>query len=410
MDLNALSFEQLYVEWASEITDAPKVYHEAVARFVLSCVVNRKVWLPFGPQKLFPNLYLLIVGPSTLKRKSWSVKLGRKLIAEIYPDFTIQETSSRQAFVSEYARRDRTPMGAGMIHIDELKGFVDRVKQGNWHQGFFQDLSTFYDGESYHRRRGVNDKEKEEYHIDDPFLNIAACCSFDWLSQSIEASDLLGGFFSRFLWIVDNEPVLKIKTHPSAGDPAKYNCLVQKLYRINEYIGAASWTHEANEIYEAWIQEWRVKNQGGQWDSNYDRMTFVAQKLALLHAVSRTEADQDDLANPPIRITPDDLKPAIQLIMKTTLAYKEISVGDSRDDLMIRRVAAKILKAGRIQHGDLMRGVRDLDAKKLQLAIVTLREAEVIDTLSEKVETLGGVPILRTHYTAKKELAEWVRK
>ena len=409
MDLTELPFEQLYVEWASEITDAPRAYHEAIARFVLSSVVNRKIWLPFGPQKLHPNIYMLIVGPSTLKRKSWSVKLGRKLIAEIYPDFTIQETSSRQAFISEFARRDRTPCGAGMIHIDELKGFVDRVKMGNWHQGFFQDLSSFYDGESFRRRRGVDEKEKEEYRIDDPFLNIAACCSFDWLSSSIEASDLLGGFFSRFLWIVDNEPVTQIKTHPSPGDAMKYQLLVQKLYRINEYMGPAAWSPDADAIYHAWIQEWRLKNQGGQWDSNYDRMTFVAQKLALLQAISRTELT-DDLVNPTIYITPADLKPAIQLVMKTTTAFKDISIGDSRDDLMIRRVAAKILKAGRIEHAALMRGVRDLDAKKLQLAIATLRESEVIEVLQDKVETLGGQAYLKTLYIGKKELADWVRK
>lgn len=410
MDLAELPFEQLYVEWAKEITDAPEVYHQAVARLVLSCVVNRKVWLPFGPEKLFPNLYMLIIGPSTLKRKSWSVKLGRKFIREIYPDFEIQETSSRQAFISEYARKDRVPLSAGLIHIDELKGFVDRVKTGGWHQGFFQDLATFYAGERFHRRRGVTEKEKEEFHIESPFLNIAACCSFDWLSQSVEMSDLLGGFFSRFLWIVDNEKVSFIKTHPSPGDPQKYNLLLQKLYRINEYQGEMMISKEADEIYDAWVQEWRIKNQGGQWDSNYDRLIYIAQKLALLHALSRIEATRDELTNPPLFIYPDDIKPAIQFVMRTTLAFKDISIGDSPDDLMIRRVAAKIFKSSTIDHSVLLAGVRNLDAKKLQLAITTLEQAEMIQVNSEKIQNPNGRIYFKTQYVAKKELAGWIQK
>src|SRR5688500_6053300 len=51
-------------------SDAPRVYQVACAMSVLSTVVSNRIWLPFGGQSVYCNLWVLILGPSSFYRKS----------------------------------------------------------------------------------------------------------------------------------------------------------------------------------------------------------------------------------------------------------------------------------------------------------------------------------------------------
>ena len=68
-----MNFREAYTEYAAEITDAPEKYHRWIAYAVASCAVNRNVWMANGHKRLYSNLYMNLIGPSTINRKSFAV-------------------------------------------------------------------------------------------------------------------------------------------------------------------------------------------------------------------------------------------------------------------------------------------------------------------------------------------------
>jgi len=378
------NFTDLYVSYCKDQTDAPVIYHKFISYFIVSSIVNRNAYVPFGFRRLYPNLFMLIIGPSTLKRKSWAQDIGLDLIRSINSNLMIYETSSRQSFLAEMADEERTPRECGVVALDELKGFIEKSK-GKHFQGFIQDLASMYTGQRIKYRRGVKNKKEGDNEVDhielnNPFLNLSACCSFDWLTESIQASDIFGGFFARFLWVISNEPNLNPMLWPGSSDPEKRRSLINKLQSIQSALVGAEFkpSEAALAVWGDWYRSFRLKTQNSRWDANYERLTAIAMKLALLNAIIRLEAS-DTLINPESHtIEPIDLHKSIAIVTDTLQGYREITLGDTKTAVMMDKVLKYIVKNGKCTRSALLRGVRGINADFLDTVQRTLEQADQI--------------------------------
>ena len=75
-----------YMEWATEATDAVPIFHELSAFIVLSTILSSTVQLEVSYGTVVPNLWALILGESTLTRKTTAMTLARNLIAYVDED------------------------------------------------------------------------------------------------------------------------------------------------------------------------------------------------------------------------------------------------------------------------------------------------------------------------------------
>lgn len=372
-----MTFSDMYVKYASDQTDAPKIFHKFLSYFVVSSVVNRNAYIPFGWKKLYPNLYLLIVAGSSAHRKSWSIGIATRMINRIHEGFTIPETSSREAFVSELASEDRSPRGAGLIEIDELKGFMDRVRKKSYMEGFVQDLSSLYDGKALNRRKGVD--KPERYQVTDPFLNMVAACSNEWFYRSIQSEDISGGFFARFIWVVYDKKVVNPSPRPKPENQHLYGQLIEKLHRIRDFIGEVNFNPEALTFYEEWYRNFYSVRQGGMWDANYHRAAIIIQKMAVLHAVIRAESEVEGLVGSHLAITLPDIKYVTTLIEDTLLNFSKITIGVNKMDTNNKKVLKYIVERGSATRTTIMNGVREMDARTLTEVLSNLEESAVIE-------------------------------
>lgn len=60
-----------------EDTESPRIYHLWSAIFGISSALGRRCWLPFGPMKIWPNHYILLVG-SPASRKSTAASIAKR--------------------------------------------------------------------------------------------------------------------------------------------------------------------------------------------------------------------------------------------------------------------------------------------------------------------------------------------
>lgn len=70
-----------YLKWAIEASPlTPPIFHEAMALWLLATVSTRRMHVAVGGEDIYPNLYILIVGKTTVYRKSTAMKLVKNLL------------------------------------------------------------------------------------------------------------------------------------------------------------------------------------------------------------------------------------------------------------------------------------------------------------------------------------------
>ena len=378
-----MKITDLYMEYVAEITDAPILYAQWLGYLLVSSVLNKSVYMPYGSfTKIYPNLYLLIIGPSSVYRKSYSQKLAANVLRLVYDEFQLLDFSSRESFISEMARQDRQPTGCGLMLIDELAGFMARAKTSTHFTGMIQDLSSAFDADRIERRVGVKEDEKIIYKVVDPFLNISAACSYDWLTKSVETSDVTGGFMSRFLWIVAPEKKGKHWSEAREGDPVKLRALVERLNDMRAaLIGQMKWHPDAKAFWDFWYDDFREKNKGGRWDAMFERMTNQTRKIAMINAAQ-------DLR---LEISYEDLADAVQMVEPLVGNLGDVAIGENPEEILRQKILQFMKRRGRngVSKSDLLNGVNGLDKRRLEGAMETLLEADQV--ILEEVDK-GGKP------------------
>jgi hypothetical protein len=367
----AMKVTDLYVEYATEVTDAPRLYAEWLAYLVVSCVLNKSVWMDYGGfMKMFPNLYLLIIGPSSVYRKSFSQRLAASIVREIYDEFQLLDVSSRETFISEMARDDRQPNACGLMLIDEMAGFMARVKTSPHFSGMIQDLSSAFTSDTIERRVGVSEEEKMIYRVTEPFLNITAACSYDWLTKSVETSDLTGGFLARFLWIVPPEKGAGHWSEAKQGDALKRSLIIEKLQTIRSLVGKITWSAGAKAFWDWWYSDFRERNKGGRWDANFERMTNQVRKVAMINAAQ-------DLR---LEISQADLEEAVAMAEPLVEHLNEVAIGENPEEILRQRILQYMRRRTphAVTKSDLLNNVSGTDKRRLEGAMETLMEAEKV--------------------------------
>ena len=72
-----------YIDYVDPTTEAPEHFHFFVATSLISAVLGRKIYLPWGTRNLFPNTYVTLIGNSTVTRKTTSIDAGKAILSEL---------------------------------------------------------------------------------------------------------------------------------------------------------------------------------------------------------------------------------------------------------------------------------------------------------------------------------------
>lgn len=198
--LPPVGFIEDFADWAARKTDAPRYTLRAAGLMALSLAAGDTCVLAgmFGDKPIHMNLYILIVGPSTVLRKS--TVLG--YISDLMPNtvqgnslVTVLDDVSPQALNRALA----TAGGANMpvlLSLDEVAGIFEVQKRSNsYMKGFDKILMKAYDHSPIHVLRA-------SASIDVPtgaFVNVFGASTPDPLFAVLEQDDVESGLLPRFL-------------------------------------------------------------------------------------------------------------------------------------------------------------------------------------------------------------------
>ena len=305
-----VGFFRDYVDYCEEFTDAPAVFHQRLAYLVLSSVLNLRVKIRHGHRFFYPNLWLMLIAPSTFYRKSYALSIAKHLVEEIEPNFLIPNN-----FSTEGLREFLATSAQGMIVFDEFRDLMATISKryNEDAKGFLMESYDCPPRLTLGLRAKVKGKKKfstedldengkpERFCIQNPFINIATATTMDWFRASLYAPDIPGGFLPRF-FIVQAYPKTKTISWLGSDDSAKRDALVEQLRSYQQVSGEMQITPRARAYQHDWYAAFEKKrsDDNGKIAPFYSRLADeYVKKFAMLNAVERTHGlliDSDDMA------------------------------------------------------------------------------------------------------------------
>lgn len=203
-------------------TDASFEYGELAGLVALSTLMvgRRRVAVGKGVNL---NLYALLVGDSSVARKSTSVVMARDLVAEVDggrigpKDYTIEGLVKwMQSNKDPETNKSRNKV---TIFSDEFGS--DLARFAAYATTATADLCGLYDGGSYDKVRAGG----PPIHIDNPQLSLFGAAAYSMMETSLKTNDWRTGFLMRFIFAApfNMRPAMATQpAHPQAlWDQAK---------------------------------------------------------------------------------------------------------------------------------------------------------------------------------------------
>lgn len=290
---SSLSEERECGDWIEEYlkyvehTEPPISYHRWVALGCIAAALQRRVYMDWGMERIYPNLYIILLGPAAQTRKSTALRVGEEIVKDINIP-TIGQDNSAEAVIREI-KKSSTNFNDGTIirmqsavvcFASELAVFLGRQDAD-----FQAYLTDWYDSPSEWTRttkhQGVDD-------ISGLCFNLIGAMAPDWIPHVFTPESIGGGFTSRIVFVSEQRKAKTIanpnKSPPSNG---RRGHLVADLQRINNMHGAFTLSLEAEKFYEDWYERDDARLQGGTY-AVADRAfhTYCGRRPTLLRKIS----------------------------------------------------------------------------------------------------------------------------
>ena len=259
-----MKFTDEFVAYAKESTDAPEDLLWWGGILAISTVLGRKVFFKHGRNSQFANLWLLLVGPSSI-HKSTSLDLMLDLARELNRDIEYpQDWSAQSLFI------DIQTMPHGLFLYDEARQFFDACSQ-KYNAGAMSMLTSLFERGTCSvtriKKEGKGGERKSQREVlSDAYLCFGGASTAEWLLTGIQDknSAVLSGFLPRFLFAFHPAQLQNFKPWFTPPDDIKRQALVARMRELVELSGEITYSPEAAKMYEDWYCEQRLKSQAAE--------------------------------------------------------------------------------------------------------------------------------------------------
>lgn len=393
------TFIERYIEWAKDITDAPVQYHQAGAFITLSSLLAGSTYVATSHERVYPNMWFMILAGTTLTRKSTAMRTAMSLVKDVYPEAEMATDGSVEGLLS--ALQDRAGQPSIFLR-DEFTGLLDSIANKDYMAGFAEQLTKLYDGDGVKRLL-----RKEVIDVRDPRFIIFAAGIKSKTQELLTEEHVLSGFIPRFVFISADAKIENIRlTRPPSQEinhdarELLKNELVDMwnhydsktvISRNGQAVGTLSTQFEASLTPEAWarynIFERAMMDTAQSSGLDflmpvYVRLTVSTLKAALLIAASR-QREQG------VIVEELDILHAIYYCQRWREYASEIinGVGKTYDERVIDKIFSYVgSSTSGVTRAELMKVFR-LDMKRADLMFGTMVQRNMIYRLEVSGQT-----------------------
>jgi len=381
------SFAETYINWATDTTDAPPIFHELSAFMVLSSLLSSNIRLELTFGSIVPNLWGMILGKTTLARKSTAMQLATEMILSLDEEAILATDGSIEGIVQGLSER---PGRASIYFRDEVTGFFDQVNKKDYLAGMIEAFTYLYDSPLRFRRV----LRKETVHIERPIFIFFGGGIKEKVYSVVTEEYIFSGFLPRFL-VVAGESSLeelhdakkrmdedmnkrKVVKDQLAQAYDRYNQIRmvniagQQIARQPEF--EADITDEALDLWNKWQREIRKVAYDSHVSQNalpvFERLTISMLKMAMLLGAVRQEPTNDKFL-----IEEKDIRNAGHFVQRWAKHSVDMiyDVGKSGETRLLERIVAYIARNPGAPRSNVMRAFH-LNKRSVDLFEDTLVE------------------------------------
>ena len=286
---------------------SPQLFRKWAAVSTISAALERKVWVTPFDFPLYPNTYVVLVGPAGAGKTIVTSQVQR-FLRELSDHHVASSSLTKAALMDELNLAVRR-----IIRIGETPSFIEfnflsiiANELGTlipaYEPDFMNVLTDIYDGLGYsERRRGT----KNEFNLPNAQFNLIAATTPSYLAATLPVGAWDQGFLSRTILVFSGESSVRPLFQSEGLDLTLRDNLIADLKEIAKLFGRVSFTPEAASI----ISEWHMKKgpptpEHPKLVSYNTRRTTHLMKLCMI--VCASEGDT-------LTVTPEHLRKALDL-------------------------------------------------------------------------------------------------
>lgn len=303
-------FIKEYVDFQATINEVPKAFSLGSALACLVAVSDHDLSFPFAGRSTGSNLWILLVGPSRIGKKSTAIDNATGLLNSVpFPIARIKsEPKSPEGLVD-----DLKEVPNKLILYPEFGNFLKPAKiRGSREAVLKSHFTDLWDRRELTHSYSRGKNGKQEVTVDGIRLSMLAGVSNGFLNSSSESEDWDAGFFGRFMFLhsqrVRSASGMRAVSTLSAEQEAKRKRLIGLLtsymHSVQKITSAGAqakdaktllalnkrckgFSEEAREQFDAFSEELDAMVEGGRLDT-VEAIIAGASDLALKIAMLAT--------------------------------------------------------------------------------------------------------------------------
>lgn len=363
-------------------TEPASLFREWTAVAVVAAALRRKCRLEWGMLTFYPNMYIVLVGPSG-SRKGTAMDPGYDILCEI-PDIRVAaEATTREALIRalKEANYNEVDINTGAMEMHSSLTIWSQeltVFMGYHNRQLMADMCDWYD---CRRRWKYETKHQGTDDIIGVWVNVHAATTPDLIQSSIPLDAIGGGLTSRMMLVYEPGKG-KVSPYPekTADMLALEQQLILDLSHINQMRGPFRYTEGFFDLWHEWYpaQDGNPPFNDDKFSGYFERRPTHVMKLSMIQAASR----KDCIKSGEMVIDKGDLENAINLLERTEHKMPTVfsGVGKSNiSDLMPKMIRDLALCKTMSLHEMIFRFHRDADEAMIERAVRTLEKMRILD-------------------------------
>jgi hypothetical protein len=242
-------------------TEPSKLYREWVAASTVAAALERKCKLEWGHYTFYPNMYVILVGPSGA-RKGTAMKPARRIMSEIGIK-TISESITKEALANRINDAEQ------LANPNEEQ---EGLQSGTFHSSvtiYNEEISVLFKENDFDLIMWLTDwydcpeepwtyetKTQGTTEIVNPWVNMIGAMTPDLVKKSLPGIAIGGGFTARTIFVFSpgREKVVPLP-FTSEDEEQTREKLIHDLEHIHSLKGKFTYSREFIDLYQDWYIE-----------------------------------------------------------------------------------------------------------------------------------------------------------
>lgn len=359
--------------------ETPRSYLRWATYSAISAVVKKKIYIDKHFYKVYPNIYVMLVGPPGIT-KSYATDIAKQMVKSVNNTRIISGMNSIEGIIHTLSRPELDENGVpknknaeAFIVSNEFTNLMIDNSQA------FSVLTELYD--ACYGDNWTKTLKSGEFTLNHPYVTMITATNTAHFNDKLRQVDIEGGFMGRTMLILESK---RHRINSLIRKPKQIfdiNVIKAELTRISKLKGEVKFADEETiQYFEEFDHDIKTKVKDDA-TGIYKRMPDSVLKVAMLDVVA--SGDELILTQPVLSRAIDTCNGIIRNIKSVTAG-----VGSAVNSQAIFKFMQELIQADghKMSHAEMLRrNYAHFDTFELSKIVATLSEAGAI-----KVEVAGS--------------------